>query len=365
VKQTSRAGPASNHERNAFMRIHNDASKIRELLEEQNKEVVSVALFGQPGAGKSSLINKIVGAKVAQTGVETDKTVEEASYLHKGLRLVDLPGYGTAKFPKQGYKEKFHLEKFDLFLCVTSGKFHQADTELFRELEAMNKVCIFVVNKHDELWEDDIPVAKLMQRKKADIVKQLGKDVNIVFTSCRNDFGLAELTDAILANLNAAKRDRWVRGAQAYSLEFLKEKRAVADRYVAIAAAASAANGLNPIPGADIAIDMSVLVKLFQELRQNFGLDDSLLGTLKESTVPAVSTLANNIVRYAAKEGVLLLLKQFVGKQVIKTIAKYIPIIGQAVAATTGFAITYSAGKSYLKDCHELAEKILQDSLKN
>ena len=197
------------------MRIHTDANYIREILEEQNKEVVSVALFGQPGAGKSSLINKIVGRKVAETGVETDKTVKEASYLHNGLRLVDLPGYGTAKFPKIGYKEKFHLETFDLFLCVTSGKFHQADTELFRELEAMGKVCIFVVNKHDELWEDDIPVVKLMQRKTADIVKQVGKEVDVVFTSCRNDYGLAELNSAILANLNAAKRDRWVRSAKA------------------------------------------------------------------------------------------------------------------------------------------------------
>ena len=110
---------------------------------------------------------------------------------------------------------------------------------------------------------------------------------------------------------------------------------------------------------------MSVLVKLFQELRQNFGLNDSLLGNLKESAVPTVSTLANNIVRYAAKEGIMLLLKQFLGRQVLKTAAKYIPIVGQAIAATTGFAITYSVGKSYLSDCYELAEKILQDSLES
>ena len=108
---------------------------------------------------------------------------------------------------------------------------------------------------------------------------------------------------------------------------------------------------------------MSVLVKLFSELRDCFGLSDSLLGTLKESAVPAVSTLANNVVRYAAKEGVLLLLKQFLGRQLIKTVAKYIPFIGQAIAASTGFAITYSVGKSYLGDCYELSEKILSKQL--
>lgn len=347
------------------MRINSDADTIREKLKEEESEIVSVALFGQPGAGKSSLINKIIGKKVAEAGVETDKTTEEASYIHNGLRLVDLPGYGTKKFPKDEYKEKFHLETFDLFLCVTSGKFHQADTELFRELDEMGKVCIFVVNKHDELWEDDVPLEELVLRKKADIFKQIGKKVHVVFTSCRNGYGLAELNDNIIANLNDAKRERWLRGAQAYSLDFLKEKRQAAEKYVAIASAASAINGLNPIPGADIAVDLSVLVKLFKELRESFGLNDSLLGNLKESTIPAVSTLANNVIRYAAKEGVMLLLKQFLGRQVLKSVAKYVPFIGQAVAASAGFAITYSVGKSYLDDCYSLAETILKKKLES
>lgn len=345
------------------MRIHDDARKIHKELEELEKEQVAVALFGQPGAGKSSLINKIIGRKVAETGVETDKTIKEASYFHNGLRLVDLPGYGTVRFPKERYREEFQLETFDLFLCVTSGKFHQADTELFRELDAMKKVCVFVVNKHDELWEDDIPTEELMHRKRADIIKQVGKEVNVIFTSCRNGFGLSELNEAIMANLSSAKRERWVRSAQAHSLKFLKEKRTVAEKYVVIAAAVSAANGLNPIPGADIAVDVSVLVKLFSELRVSFGLSDSLLGSLKQSAVPAVSLLANNVVRYAASEGIMLLLKQFLGRQVLKNVAKYVPFIGQAIAATAGFAITYSVGNSYLDDCYQLAEKILRDHL--
>src|SRR5690554_4266733 len=157
------------------MGIYEEAERAREQLKEADAQLVSVALFGQPGAGKSSLINKLVGEKVAETGVETDKTVKEESYEHNGLELVDLPGYGTTKFPKEGYKEQFKLTRFDLFLCVTSGKFLAADTELFRELDAMGKVCIFVVNKHDELWEDDVPLSELEQRKRADIIKQVGK----------------------------------------------------------------------------------------------------------------------------------------------------------------------------------------------
>ena len=345
------------------MQIHNDAQQMRDELNQQNAVRVSVALFGQPGAGKSSLINKIVGEKVAAVGVETDKTVDEAEYEHNGLTLVDLPGYGTQRFPKETYRSKFNLEKFDLFLCVTSGKFHQADTELFQELDAMGKVCIFVVNKHDELWEDDATIEELESRKRDDIVKQVGKPVEVTFTSCRKGYGLDVLNETILKNLDAAKRERWLRGAKAYSLEFLQLKRDAADKHVSLAACASAANGLNPIPGADIAVDLSVLLKLFAELREDFGLTDRVLSKLKESAIPTVSAVASNVVRYAAKEGILLLFKQFLGRQALKTVSKYVPFIGQAIAMTTGFAITYAVGKSYLNDCYTLAETILRDEL--
>jgi small GTP-binding protein len=345
------------------MEIRNEAQHMRNELEQQNAALVSVALFGQPGAGKSSLINKIVGKRVAEVGVETDKTVEEKEYDHNGLNLVDLPGYGTQKFPKETYKTRFKLERFDLFLCVTSGKFHQADTELFRELDAMGKVCIFVVNKHDELWEDDVSIEELEKRKRDDIIKQVGKNVDVIFTSCRKVYGLDVLNAEILQNLDAAKRERWLRGAKAHSLKFLEQKREAAEKYVVIAAGASAANGLNPIPGADIAVDLSVLMKLFAELRECFGLSDKILNSLKESAVPTVSTVANNVIRYAAKEGLMILLKQFLGRQTLKAVAKYVPFVGQAIAATAGFSITYGVGSSYLNDCYLLAEKILREEL--
>lgn len=345
------------------MSIHDEAEKIRHRLDEENNAIVSVALFGQPGAGKSSLINKIVGKKVADVGVETDKTVNAARYETKGLCFVDLPGYGTANFPKESYFDRFNIQQFDLFLCVTSGKLHQADTEFFQELAKRDKVCIFVVNKHDELWEDDISIEELEQRKVKDITSHVGRPVTIVFTSCRKGTGLDKLNTEIMNNLDGAKRERWTRGAKAYSAQFLLEKRAACERYVAIAAAASAANGINPIPGADVAVDLSILLKLFSEIREAFGLNDAFLAKLKESAIPIVARLANNVVQYAAKEGLLLLLKSFLGRQTVKTFAKFIPFIGQAIAAGLGYAITSNVGNSYLNDCHDLAQEILEHKL--
>ena len=343
--------------------IHDEAEKIRRKLEEEKGVTVSVALFGQPGAGKSSLINKIIGEKVAEVGVETDKTVKAASYEAKGLRFVDLPGYGTKNFPKESYFQQFDINHFDLFLCVTSGKLHQADTEFFQELARLGKVCIFVSNKHDELWEDGVAIEELEQRKRKDIIKHVGQQVGVIFTSCRKDTGLDTLNAEIEKNLDGAKRERWTRSAKAYSTRFLQKKKAVCEKYVTTAALLSAANGINPVPGVDIAVDVGILIELFAEIRENYGLSDSFLAKLKQSSIPVVARLANSVVQYAAKEGILMLLKNFVGRHAVKSFSKYIPIYGQLIAASLGYAITSNVGNSYLNDCHELAEEALKNDL--
>ncbi len=345
------------------MAINEEIDQIRRSLDEERSVTVSVALFGQPGAGKSSLINKIIGEKKADIGVETDKTVEAATYESKGLLFADLPGYGTKNFPKESYFEKFGIMDYDLFLCVTSGKLHQADTEFFQDLTKRGKVCIFVVNKHDELWEEGVEISELEKRKQDDIIKHVDQQVKVIFTSCRNNTGLDDLICEINANLDGAKRERWERSARAYSVKFLNEKKVACEKYVTYAALASAANGVNPIPGADIAVDITIIVKLFTEIRDYYGLDEKRLATLKNSAIPIVLRLTNNVISYATKEGALMLMKNYIGRQAVKTASKYIPIVGQAVAAGLGYAITSNAGASYLNDCHELAEEILKNSL--
>lgn len=345
------------------MTIHNEAEKIRQKLDEENNTTVSIALFGQPGSGKSSLINKIIGKKVAEVGVETDKTIDAASYEHNGLKFVDLPGYGTKMFPKETYAEKFKIKDFDLFLCVTSGKLHQADTDFFQELVKIGKVCIFIVNKHDELWEDGVEIDELEKRKINDIKKHVCHPVEVIFTSCRTGKGFNDLNEAIMNNITAAKKERWARGAKAYSANFLKEKKEACERYVSLSSAAAALNGINPIPGVNAAVDITIIMSLFKQIRNDYGLSDDFLSKLQTSSFPIVGNLANKITKYAAKEGILMLLKGFGGREAVKAFARYIPFIGQAIAASLGYIITSNAGSSYLNDCHKLAQEILDKKL--
>ncbi|MGE5516209.1 MAG: GTPase [Bacteroidota bacterium] len=347
------------------MSIEVDINQIKEALRADDQVKVRVALFGQPGAGKSSLINRLAGLrppKAAPVGVETDKTVDEARYEHGDLFLHDLPGYGTQRFPADGFYERFALNEKDLFLCVISGKLHSGDVALFKELKIHGKVCLFVVNQCDSLYEDGKTTEELKQAKATDIRKYVGEDVSVHFASCRTSEGLDALTLAIRENLEGAKKERWERFAAAYSQETLDRKRNLAESMVTRYAALSAANSINPIPGANIAVDIGILVKLFKEIRESYGLSDekvqSLAGAMANN--PSMTQVLNNILQYATKEGVALLLKQFAGRELALNVARYVPFVGQAIAATLGFGITKMAGDQYLEDCHQAASAILK-----
>jgi len=344
------------------MSIYKDAEELREKLKKEQKRKLKVALFGQPGSGKSSLINKLVGYEAVTVGVSTDETVEAEIVEWEDILLVDLPGYGTTKFPENNYFDEFKIEQFDIYLCVFSGKFHAADTRFFKELRSKGKVCIFVRNYHDTIWEDGKEIEELEIDICSDVEKQVESKENVVFTSCRKNHGLKELSESIYTNIDAANRVKWAKSAKAYSIEFLEEKKKSCKTYVYTASGTAAVNGMNPIPGLDIGIDVSILLGMFASVRNSYGLTDEKLKA-KEALIPTLTPLINNIIRYSTKEGLLYLLKTFATREIVKTGSKYVPLVGQAIAASIGYGITRSAGMSFLDDCHNVAKLILEKEL--
>jgi hypothetical protein len=111
-------------------------------------------------------------------------------------------------------------------------------------------------------------------------------------------------------------------------------------------------------------VDIGILMKLFSEIREAYGLGEDFLAKLKGSAFPVVTRLAGEVLEFATKEGILLILKRVAGREVVKTFTKYIPFVGQVIAASLGYAITSSAGSNYLDSCHELAEQVLDNNLR-
>jgi small GTP-binding protein len=299
---------AAAHTENAEY-VEPDAEAIRRKAEQAEFTPVYIALFGQPGAGKSSLINAIVGQQVAKVGVENDVTTERTDYECNGLFLSDLPGYGTAKFPAATYREKFEITKFDIFLCVSAGKLKDDDIAFFRELVHAGKRCIFVRNKIDGEFEPGVTDLDIRARIAADFRNQVGGDPRIIFTSCRTLEGLDELITTIRNMLSGVKRDRFQRSAAAYSKEFLDAKRAACQAYALYAAGASAAANMVPVPGLGIAVDISSILTAMAKIRSDFNLTDARMDKFTH-LMPGVGQLIKQVVTYATSEGAMLLLQR-------------------------------------------------------
>src|SRR4051794_7091727 len=104
--------------------IRDFAQRCRDRMARFEETEVKCGLIGPAGSGKSSLINAIFGEKVAAVGVvETTAAAQEFRHGAKGLILVDLPGVGTANWPREHYIDRLGLLAYDCFLLVTAERF--------------------------------------------------------------------------------------------------------------------------------------------------------------------------------------------------------------------------------------------------
>lgn len=104
----------------------------------------TIAVMGQVKAGKSSLINALIGDNVAPTGILPEtRQVQRYEYPIPGstnvVTLLDAPGYDEADMPKKQLKEiAIASEAADLMLLVMAANVsaRQADLAMIKQLDA-------------------------------------------------------------------------------------------------------------------------------------------------------------------------------------------------------------------------------------
>lgn len=83
-----------------MMKKGNMVANALDFSEMPKTNLPEIAFLGRSNAGKSSLINRLVGAKVAHTSATPGKTLRIHFYEMPKWYIVDLPGFGYAKVSK-------------------------------------------------------------------------------------------------------------------------------------------------------------------------------------------------------------------------------------------------------------------------
>ncbi len=127
-----------------------------------------VAFLGRSNVGKSSLINKLLGEKVAKTSGTPGRTrtINFFSIRRQGtprpeVIFADLPGYGYAKLPKDltaewpSFIEPYLKERVSLALCLvlvdTNIPPQEKDRELIQWLTHVGRSFLVVGTKADRV----------------------------------------------------------------------------------------------------------------------------------------------------------------------------------------------------------------------
>lgn len=122
-----------------------------------------------------------------------------------------------------------------------------------------------------------------------------------------------------------------------------------------------------PIPGVDIGADVSLLLEMIPAINQKFGLTpqqiDQLPLQLKKLTVVAITSVGSEMVGKMVTKHVLLQILKKVGVRVTgKAFVRFIPILGQAVAASISFGAMKMVGDAHVEDCYKVIRETLISS---
>lgn len=140
-----------------------------------------------------------------------------------------------------------------------------------------------------------------------------------------------------------------------------QECRAMVLRSAGISGAAAAV----PVPAADIGVDVALLLRLMPAISRKFGLSAEQVAELdartKELVFVGVTSVGSQVVgKVVTAELIVTLLKRIGVRVTAKTAAKWVPVVGQAAAATISFGAMRLVGNRHVEDCYRVARRVLE-----
>ncbi len=134
---------------------------VADLVQLPNSDIPEIAFAGRSNVGKSSLINAIMGRKIAHVSHTPGRT-QQLNFFDVGgiFWLVDMPGYGYAKVSKAKKKDWNYLIKDYLagrpnlkvvFLLIDSRHgIKENDLEMMKMLDKAAVAYRVILTKADE-----------------------------------------------------------------------------------------------------------------------------------------------------------------------------------------------------------------------
>ncbi|AUS29097.1 hypothetical protein [Paenibacillus polymyxa] len=149
------------------------------------------------------------------------------------------------------------------------------------------------------------------------------------------------------------------------TIEELEQIRKECKSMVTKRAAASGGAVLVPIPGADVLADVGILMQLLPAINEKFGLSEQQLEGLDAETKSMVygfiTSIGSKLIgRLITREAIVKILQKMGIRIATKQVSKFVPLLGQGLAAAIGFTAMRTIGNRHIDECYEVAKRLLE-----
>ena len=365
-------GNLKRHLKNTMNEVDMDAM-IQQMMDQAQKKydelkILNVMVLGKTGVGKSTLINNMFSAHLAETGVGKPVTKEIQKFEKPGLPLAiyDTPGLeldgsnaleqlleDVTAIIKSGRKSgDVNQMVHCLWYCIAtpSHRFESAEIEFLRRVSAQSGtgIPVIVVLTQSYSKRDAEAMRKAVEAEKlgvVDVVPVLAEPfvIDEAFPAIL-PYGLDSLAEVTYRVIPEEVREAFVVVGKDLAL---KKKRA--RRLVATASATAAGIGAVPIPGPDAAILIPEQISMLAGITVIYGMDFH-----KSDVIAVIGPLLATIT----------------GRTIVAELPKLIPGAGTAagsvISAATAASLTSALGETTIIILEKMAKgEIHPEDLKN
>jgi GTP-binding protein len=226
-----------------YKKNFDEVKAFKETSFDQEQQPLQIAIIGRPNAGKSTLLNRIIGKERVITGPEAgitrDSIAIDFEFKGKNIRFIDTAGIRRKsniinKLEKLSSIDSFRALRFAhiavMMLDANSLIDHQ-DMALIGEVLKEGRAIIFAINKIDEVKIDK----ELFLREVRKQISQLFAEVDgacVIGISAKSGYNVNKMLDYVFDTYDqwqsktpTSKLNEWLKNAtSSHSPKMIKGK---------------------------------------------------------------------------------------------------------------------------------------------